>query len=177
MKRIIVVSSFSVPLILIFISALLSPWFDPFSNALSDLGHATKSEVAPLFNFGLACGGFLATIASIKYLIRRNEILGLNVACSGFLLTLIGVFDEVYGFLHFFVSVAFFLSLLAFLVAYWIYYKRSKLLLLSVSLALFTWYLHFGPKMIKGAAIPELVSIFLFLPYYVELFFQPSTAR
>jgi hypothetical membrane protein len=40
------------------VSMVLSPWFSWESNALSDLGHAIKSEVASIFNFGLLLVGF-----------------------------------------------------------------------------------------------------------------------
>ena len=44
------------------ISILFSPWFSWQRNALSDLGHAVKSGVAPIFNLGLLFGGFLIII-------------------------------------------------------------------------------------------------------------------
>jgi len=36
--------------VLIAVSILLSPWFSWQRNALSDLGHSTKSNVSPIFN-------------------------------------------------------------------------------------------------------------------------------
>ena len=44
------------------VSILLSPWFSWYRNALSDLGHVMKSEVASIFNLGLLLGGFLMII-------------------------------------------------------------------------------------------------------------------
>jgi hypothetical membrane protein len=44
------------PLLLVLLAALLSGWFNPLTNALSDLGHATRSPVAPIFNLGLSLG-------------------------------------------------------------------------------------------------------------------------
>ena len=44
------------------VSIVLSPWFSWESNALSDLGHAVKSEVASIFNFGLLLAGFLLIV-------------------------------------------------------------------------------------------------------------------
>ena len=44
------------------VSIVLSPWFSWESNALSDLGHAFRSEVASIFNFGLLLAGFLMMI-------------------------------------------------------------------------------------------------------------------
>ncbi|MCK4483018.1 hypothetical protein KAU55_07295, partial [Candidatus Bathyarchaeota archaeon] len=40
------------------VSIALSPWFSWETNALSDLGHAVNSGVAPIFNFGLLLSGF-----------------------------------------------------------------------------------------------------------------------
>ena len=44
------------------VSIVLSPWFNWESNALSDLGHAIRSEVAPIFDFGLLLAGFLLMV-------------------------------------------------------------------------------------------------------------------
>ncbi len=44
------------------VSILLSPWFSWKVNALSDLGHATRSSVFPIFKLGLLLGGFLIVI-------------------------------------------------------------------------------------------------------------------
>jgi len=54
--------------LLIGVSITLSPWFSWERNALSDLGHAVNSGVAPIFNFGLFLAGFLLTIYAVKVL-------------------------------------------------------------------------------------------------------------
>jgi len=60
-----------IAIIFIVTSIVLSPWFSWWSNALSDLGRsaatdvAPKSEVAPLFNFGLLLSGFLTILYAI----------------------------------------------------------------------------------------------------------------
>jgi len=64
MKKEIVLLSIIIPLISILVAAVLSDWFNIVNNALSDLGHAKRSSVAPLFNASLVLGGLLAyTIA------------------------------------------------------------------------------------------------------------------
>ncbi len=50
MKKEIVLLSIIIPLISILVAAVLSDWFSIVNNALSDLGHAKRSSVAPLFN-------------------------------------------------------------------------------------------------------------------------------
>ncbi|MEM2707195.1 MAG: hypothetical protein QW288_06765, partial [Ignisphaera sp.] len=65
MSLMLILSSIFVPLICIAISIWLSPWFNILDNALSDLGHATRSSVAPIFNFGLSLGGFLIALSSL----------------------------------------------------------------------------------------------------------------
>jgi hypothetical membrane protein len=56
--------------IFIGLSIGLSPSFSWYRNALSDLGHAQRSNVAPIFNFGLLLSGFLTTIYSVRSLIK-----------------------------------------------------------------------------------------------------------
>ena len=57
--RLLPVFSVVVPLFLIMLAIALSGWFNIYDNALSDLGHAVRSNVVPLFNLGLSLGGFL----------------------------------------------------------------------------------------------------------------------
>ncbi|MEM0065509.1 MAG: hypothetical protein QXH88_01090, partial [Sulfolobales archaeon] len=62
---ILAVSGYAIPLAFIAVAAASAGWFDVVRNALSDLGHATRSSVAPLFNLGLYLGAFtLAIFAS-----------------------------------------------------------------------------------------------------------------
>ncbi|MEM1547135.1 MAG: DUF998 domain-containing protein, partial [Candidatus Methanomethylicia archaeon] len=54
------------------ISIMLSPWFNPYENALSDLGNiALNGLTAYIFNLGLILSGFLialfALFVSLKY--------------------------------------------------------------------------------------------------------------
>lgn len=137
-------------------------------NALSDLGHAVRSPVAPIFNFGLTLGGFLVSLTSIVCFSRIHRILSYTVASSGFTLILVAVFDEVYGCLHFAVSVAFFLSLGLTLIVYALVFRRFSPIL-ALALAVAIWILHVEYGVPRGAAIPELTSIALTLPFYLDL--------
>ncbi|MEM0038213.1 MAG: DUF998 domain-containing protein [Zestosphaera sp.] len=166
--RVLVLLSVLVPLLLIGLAISLSPWFSLFNNALSDLGHAVRSGVAPLFNLGLVAGGLLAFTVALRSP-RVGRAYNATLMYSGFSLILVGVFDEVYGFLHFVVSVMFFVGLAAFLVIA-VVRERSPIKIASLTLLVITivsWYVHYTYRIPKGVAIPELVSITSFAPIYV----------
>jgi len=149
----------------VMISVALSPWFDWFNNALSDLG---VSNVAAIFNSGLIVAGLLASIFGVAYVkSERDNIVGL---CGGIILVIacisligIGVFSEAFGIIHFYFSVAFFvLVLISSLVLgiRFIVYKEHiwfgvYSLFVSV-LGICGWALLKFP----GVAIPEAVTAF-----------------
>lgn len=155
-----------VPLACVFVSIGLSPWFSFWENALSDLGHAVRSGVAPVFNFGLATGGFLIGLVSHRYILPGDKYRGFLLMTAGFSLMLVGVFDEVYGRLHFAVSVLFFLLLMTYL-AYTGVRMRSVLRLLVFLIHIIVWYLHLVHDLPPGAALPELAAVFSFMPFYL----------
>lgn len=166
------ISSFIIPLIFIGFSIAFSGWFNLYENALSDLGHAVNSRVAFLFNFGLSLGGLLMIIFATKYIGRYNRILEYMVVIIGYALILVAVFDEIYGRLHFMVSVLFFTALLLLILIYALVLKSSKMIILAsllIVLNIIIWVMHFTIRMPKGAAIPELISIFSALPFYIHL--------
>lgn len=160
--------SLSIPLISIAISIAASDWFSITDNALSDLGHAIRSPVAPIFNFGLSLGGLLVSIVSVLYFNKMHKVLSIGGALVGYTLILVAVFDEVYKNLHFTVSVAFFLSL-AFMLSIYTYLYRNPLSLLGLILGLLSWMLHLYYRIPRGAAIPELISIAVVIPFYIDL--------
>ncbi|MEM3926690.1 MAG: DUF998 domain-containing protein [Desulfurococcaceae archaeon] len=167
--------SITLPLAMIAVSILMSPWFNIYNNALSDLGHAVRRSSAPVFNLGLATGGFLVSIFASKYLVITSKTLGIAASISGYLLMLVGLYDQVYnmhGKLHYYASVAFFLSLACLLLIYAAVIKdklRKTLAITSLIVAVITWYLHLELGIPRGAAIPELVSIFAVIPFYMDL--------
>jgi hypothetical membrane protein len=73
----IAVLTYVVPLSLITVSALSSGWFNIFDNALSDLGHAVRSSVAPIFNLGLMLGALLMVIFASLFSMRFNKVLSM----------------------------------------------------------------------------------------------------
>ncbi|MEM1526465.1 MAG: DUF998 domain-containing protein [Ignisphaera sp.] len=167
-------ASIVIPLICIAISATLSPWFNIVNNALSDLGHAINSNVSPIFNFGLSLGGSLIIIVATTIILRYSKALTISLTLNGYTLILVAVFDEVYnkyGRLHFWVSVAFFISLAISLIVYSIITpnkikKIVPLILLTITIT--SWILHLFYKIPRGAAIPELISIFAVAPFYID---------
>jgi len=138
-------------------SIMLAPWFSWQSNALSDLGHSVKSSVAPLFNFGLFLTGFLLIVYSIKALQKHSKYAGYCLLTSALALQLVAVFDEVYGLLHFAVSVLFFASLGVSSIVYAVE-RKSILAFAAFIIGLGAWVLFWIGGYSGGVAIPETVS-------------------
>ncbi|MEM1601030.1 MAG: DUF998 domain-containing protein [Sulfolobales archaeon] len=157
-----------IPLLLIGVAALTSGWFNMFNNALSDLGHAVRSNVAVIFNLGLALGSLFILLFAIAYSTRFNKLMSILLVLTAFFLNLIAIFDEVYGRLHFIVSVAFFISVGVLLIGYSITFKKYITSLLALAISASSWYLYFNYRVPEGAAIPELVSIIVVLPFYAD---------
>ncbi len=159
------IASLAIPLLFIAIAASLSPWFNLVGNALSDLGHEVRSPVAIVFNSGLGIGGVLIGIYTARCLWRTR--FAFPGVAMGITLTLIGVIDEYYGWIHFAVSVAFFLSLATFLAIY-AATRRSIAAAVALSIAIALWFTHFAYRIPRGAAIPELISVFALAPFYLD---------
>jgi hypothetical membrane protein len=154
------------PLIAIFfiaVSIVLSPWFSWGSNALSDLGRsvatdgASKSEVAPLFNFGLLLCGFLIIVYSFTSFRKHARYTSYVLVVAGLMLQLVATFDEVYGSLHFLFSVLFFAAL-GFASLSYALERRSVLAFAALVVGSISWILY-GLKIYSvGIAVPETIS-------------------
>jgi len=150
---------------IIFIAAaiLLSPWFSWWSNALSDLGRSAdiemmpKSEVAPLFNFGLLLSGFLTILYSITSFRNHAKYTSYLLVIVGLTLQLVATFDEVYGSLHFQVSVLFFVAL-GFASISYVVEKRSFLAFAALIIGSVSWILYGMGIYSAGIAVPETIS-------------------
>ncbi len=155
-----------IPLILISIAILISPWFSITDNALSDLGHAIKSDAAWIFNLGLALGGMLFLGIGF-YLFSKESVkmINANIILIGLFMDFVGVFDEVYGKLHFIVSLLLFLSFASFLILYGWNYKKI-LPVIAAIVGFIPWVIQGMYNIPRGVAIPELISVFLTLPWY-----------
>ena len=105
------------------VSIMLSPWFNPYNNALSDLGNiAWNGWVAFIYNFGLIFSGFLvvffALLISVKYRSWKYLCWSILLVVAGLDLALIGFFPEDAGGIHGLVSVIFFTSIILMMLAY-----------------------------------------------------------
>jgi hypothetical membrane protein len=139
------------------LSICLTPNFSWFRNALSDLGHAQKSVVAPVFNAGLLVSGFLVAIYSIKSLAKHAKYTSTVVALSALMLQAVATFDEIYGFIHFVVSVLFFIFTLIACLFYSVE-KKSTFALIAFLAGLLAWVLYWLGVYRAGVAVPEIIS-------------------
>ena len=139
------------------VSIMLSPWFSWWSNALSDLGHSVDRDVASLYNFGLLLAGFFIIIYSITAFRNHAKYSSCCLLVSALILQLIATFDEVYGSLHFVVSVLFFV-LLGFASLVYAVERKSILALAAFVIGLGSWILYSAGMYSTGVAVPETIS-------------------
>lgn len=144
--------------------------FNWVTNALSDLG-VQAGVTAPIFNFGLVISGLLFLVFAVglfqsagKSVVGKVGAFVLCLACVW--LVCIGVFNENFNPLHFYVSVAFFvcmpISLLILVGDFWFTGQRKlSLFTLAIGLAAATpWVLQYTVHYVSNVAIPEFVSGF-----------------
>lgn len=144
------------------VSIAWSPWFRWESNALSDLGHSLHSSTASIFNFGLLLTGFLIFVYAILSLRYFAKWTSLSLSFSAFALQLVGTFDEVYGSLHYTVSVLFFVSICIASLTYAVE-KKSYLGVIALFVGLSSWVLYWVGIYSSGVAVPETVSTLIVL--------------
>ncbi len=146
-----------IAIVFIVVAIVLSPWFSWGSNALSDLGHSVNSDVAPLFNFGLLLSGFFVIFYSITSFRNHAKYTSYFLVLTGLSLQLVATFDEVYGSLHFQVSVLFFMALCFVSISY-IIEKRSVLAVAALVIGFVSWILYGLDIYSAGIAVPETIS-------------------
>jgi hypothetical membrane protein len=139
------------------VSIILSPSFSWWNKALSDLGHSVKSEVAPLFNFGLLLAGFFLTLYSVTAFRNHAKYTSYCLLVSALMLQLVAAFDEVYGLLHFVVSILLFVSLGFASITYAVE-RKSILALAAFIIGFGSWILHWAGLYNTGVAVPETIS-------------------
>ena len=166
-----------IALIAITVAILISPGFTWPGNALSDLGHYTRTDLGPykllgaiIFNSGLILTGLMMLYFTIWFARQCTDTptrFGIfPLIISLLFLISIGIFSENFGEIHFYVSIGFFLT---FPFSMWIlgiaWFRFSRLRLFSVVslllpfLSVVFWWLHFvGNPYWTGAAIPEIVT-------------------
>lgn len=113
MRKIIGIAAALAAYPFILASIALSPWFNVYNNALSDLGNTvTNGSVGYVYNVGLITAGALVLIFA-ALLLRAGPHLKLAVwtvplMIASFDLALVGVFSENAGSIHGVVSEVFF---------------------------------------------------------------------
>ena len=139
------------------VSIALSSWFTWQSSALSDLGHSIKSDVASIFNIGLLSAGFLVMIFAITVFRKHAKYTSVWMLLSAFSLQLVATFDEVYGFLHFTVSVLLFSCFGVTSIVYALE-KKSRLAVIVFIVSLVSWSVYGMNIFVIGVAVPETMS-------------------
>jgi hypothetical membrane protein len=152
----------------IFVATASYPQFSWTSNALSDLG-VVPGVTAGVFNSGLVICGVMSLTFALGLHLFMNEswagragVIFFAFACLA--LVAIGVFPESVSPIHYWVSVAFFVtlpvSLLIFVGEFWRTHESLMAiftLLVAVSAAT-PWVLLFIFHYVSGVAIPEVIS-------------------
>jgi len=152
----------------IFTAIASYPQFSWTSNALSDLG-VVVGVTAGVFNSGLViCGGMSFTFALGLYLfmkeswVSRAGVILFALACLA--LIAIGMFPENVSPTHYWVSVAFFVTLpisLLIFVCRFLHTQQSLMAIFTLLVAVFAaapWVLLFELHYVSGVAIPEVIS-------------------
>lgn len=159
------------------IAIFLSPGFDWFSNALSDLGHYTRTDLGPyklvgaiVFNGGLIITAILMLLYTIWFLRWTKDVptkIGLiPILISLVFLIGIGVLSENFPPFHYWVSVGFFLTFpfsMWFIGIGWLRFSNLRwfsvisLILPFISLYLWGDYM-LGTPIWSNVAIPEIVT-------------------
>jgi hypothetical membrane protein len=160
------------------ISILLSPGFDWFDNALSDLGNYTVYFLSPykliaaiVFNGGLIVTGILMMLYTIWFLKWTKDIptkIGLApLVISLIFLICIGVFSENFPPFHYWASVGFFLTFPFSMWAIGIGWLRfsnlrwfSILSLVLPFISVFLWADYMLGTSIWQQAVPEIITSF-----------------
>ena len=163
----------------IFLSLVLSPWFNWESNMLSDLGDAVNSDAAPIFNIGLLLAGFFMMIYALTVFKKQAKYSSYCLLVSAFFVQVLAAFNEAYGSLHYAVAVPHFLMLSLTSVVYTVE-KRSAVALITFSVVMFSWLLYTLNVFDIGIAVPETVSklVVAWIMYSaIRLFFDKEPNR
>ena len=172
--RILLLSAaFAIAYSSIAVSIIFSPWFSWSRNALSDLGHCIKSDVAVIFNFGLVMSGLMLALYSTIYLRKETKLTWILLFLTGFMLQLIGVYDEIYGRIHVIVSTLFFILLDLSPLAYSLE-KKIKIGVLLFLFYLLIWIAYYVNMLKGGIAIPEFITSFIAAVFLISKEFQAA---
>jgi hypothetical membrane protein len=134
-----------------------SPWFSWQSSALSDLGHARRSAVAPLFNLGLFLAGSILLTYAVTIFHKHAKYTSWFLGFTATSLQLVSTFDEIYGSLHYAISVLFFMLLGCTSIVY-VLEKKSSLAAIGFVVGLASWVFYGTQTYTTGIAVPETIS-------------------
>jgi hypothetical membrane protein len=167
-----------IALVCITVAIILSPGFDWFVNALSDLGHYTRTDLGPykllgaiVFNSGLIVTGLLMLYYAIWFLKETTDTFTkigvIPLIISLMFLISIGIFSENFGELHYWVSVGFFLtfpfSMWLIGIGWFRFHSLRWFCILSLIIpfiSVFMWADYMSGTSIWQQAIPEIVTAF-----------------
>lgn len=104
-------------------SVLLTPWFNGYDNALSDLGNTiTNGNAAYVYNAGLILSGGTVLVFALLLSSRARDwrvlVWTVPMMLGSFDLCLVGVFSENAGSIHQTVSEVFFFMIVVTMIAY-----------------------------------------------------------
>ena len=176
-----------VPWSSILTSIALSPWFNVYDNALSDLGNIGRnSPAAYIFNAGLIVSGVLIMFFALLLSISRRSweflIWTIPVFLGAADLALIGVFSEDAGRIHGIVSVIFF-ALIAITSVIYSYASwplgSPRIGAVALSFGIASAFVWFVPWPWRGVAIQEAATSLMATAWLVlvSLSLPDSTAR
>ncbi|MEM1557265.1 MAG: DUF998 domain-containing protein [Thermoproteota archaeon] len=164
-------------------SIILTPWFNFYDNALSDLGNiAWNAPIAHLYNTGLVLSGLLVAFFSLLTFLKHHSWRYLSwsllLMLTGIDLALIGIFPEDTGRIHGLVSVMFFtmMILVMFLHGFCsLIVKNYTTGILSFTLSIasaIVWMVKWGWK---GVAIQETLTSLMATAWLLKVSLQPAT--
>ncbi len=104
-------------------SAALSPWFNLYNNALSDLGNTVSNgQVGYVYDVGLVVAGVMIVVFALLLSRgahdRRVLVWTIPLIVAAFDLAMVGVFSENTGHIHGVVSEVFFLMIVVTMLAF-----------------------------------------------------------
>jgi hypothetical membrane protein len=146
-------------------------FYPPFSwteSALSDLG-VQAEPTSILFNCGLVASGLLSLVFGVGLFGLRDSRVSSKVGIFLFVVAVcaliaIGVFNENYRPIHWYVSVVFFTvfpSSMFLLVVAFLALGKLRIGLFTFLVAMFAatpWTAYFAVRYVEGVAIPETIS-------------------
>ena len=147
-------------------SIVLSPWFNLYNNALSDLGNTVANgQVGYVYDAGLVvAGAFVLTfgvLLSNRSHDRRTLVWTVPLIVAAFDLAMVGVFSENTGHIHGIVSEIFFLMIVVAMLAYsYVSWPLGSPRIGAVALAfgILSAFIWFNSWPWSGVAIQESVT-------------------